>query len=409
LDLLIENARLVGLEGTYQIFITDGKIRSVRKDSRQSSGSGVTIIDAEGNLVLPTFIEPHVHLDKVLLSEELREASSISEARQMVKEAKSAFTVYDVRKRIERIVPLAIQSGVTVIRTHIDVDPYARTSSLEAALQVRKKYSDIVDFQIVAFPQEGLIKNSGVLSFLEKALDLGATIVGGLPETEANEENSRKHMDIIFSLAKERDLDLDIHCDVLPNMKNIEYLTSLVPKYHFEGRTTVDHLIALSYYDEAYAKMVIEKIRSASINVISNPCTMMSASNTERPPKGRGITRVKDLLNAGVNVAFGSDNIVDPYNPFGDFNPLSNGFLLAYAAQMSSLSDIETILRMSTFSSAKILRLSNYGLDIGCSADLNVFDVSTPRELLRFHCRPRYVIKKGRVIAQNETKTTVNN
>ncbi len=404
MDLLIENARLLGLEGPYQISITDGKISSIGKQAVQ--GVGNTAIDAKGNLVLPTFIEPHIHLDKVLLSEKLSEASSVSEARQMVREAKSHFTVGDVRERIERVVPLAIDRGVTVIRSHIDVDPYARTASLEAALEVQRKYSGIVDFQFVAFPQEGLIKNSEVLGFLQRALDMGARIVGGLPEAETNEENSKKHLEILFSLAKERDLDLDVHCDVLPNLKNIEYLATLVLKNHYEARTTVDHLIALSYYEEEFAKIVIEMIRSASINVISNPCTMMSSGKTERPPNGRGITRVKELVNAGVNVAFGSDNIVDPYNPFGDFNPLSNAFLLAYGAQMSSLSDIERVIRMPTFSSAKILGLRNYGLDVGCDADLNVFNVSKPRDLLRFHSKPRYVIKRGGVLVQNETRTT---
>jgi cytosine/creatinine deaminase len=405
LDLLIENARVLGLDRSYEISIINGKIASIGKQAARDLRSPA-VIDARGNLVLPTFIEPHVHLDKVLLSEKLGEATSISEARQMVREAKSRFTVDDVRERIEHVVPTAIDSGVTVIRSHIDVDPYARTASLEAALEVQKKYSGIVDFQFVAFPQEGLIKNLEVLDFLKRALDMGATVVGGLPEAETNEGNSKKHLDTIFSLARARGLDLDVHCDVLPNFKNIEYLAAQVLENHFEDRTTVDHLIALSYYDEDYAKGIIEKIRSASINVISNPCTMMSSGNTEHPPNGRGITRVRDLVSAGVNVAFGSDNIVDPYNPLGDFNPLSNAFLLAYGAQMSSLSDIERIIRMPTYSSAKILRLRNYGLSVGCEADLNVFDVSTSRDLLRFHSKPRYVIKKGKVIAQNETIAT---
>lgn len=406
MDLHIENARLLGLEGLHQISVTDGKISYIGREAPHAAKEEK--IDAKGDLVLPTFVEPHIHLDKVLLSEQLGEARSISEAREMVRYAKSSFTVDEVRKRIERVIPWAIENGVTVIRTHIDVDQYAKTSSVEAVLQLQKKFEGVLDIQIVAFPQEGLIKNPEVLNFLRKALDMGAAVVGGLPESETSEENSRKHTDILFSLAKERDLDLDVHCDVLPNFRNIEYLASQVLKNQFETRTTVDHLIALAYYDDNLAQKVIQMINSASINVISNPCTMISSGNTERPPKARGITRVKELVNAGVTVAYGSDNITDPYNPFGDFNPLSNGFLLAYGAQMSSLSDLETMVRMPTISSAKILRLRNYGLSVGCNADFNIFNEATPRELIRNHGKPRYVVKKGKILVENEIKTIRN-
>lgn len=404
LDLIVENARLLGKDGLYQIAVRGNKISEIGR----SISSDTAKIDAKGGLVLPTFVEPHIHLDKVLLAEKLSEASSISEARATIKEAKKHFTASEVVERVERVLPWAITSGVTVLRTHLDVDSYVGTVSVEAVLSLRKKYQGLIDIEIVAFPQEGIIKDPAVLDYVRKALDMGATVVGGLPEAEKSDEDSRKQIDTLFSIARERDLDIDIHCDVLPNFRNIEHYASQVLRNQYKSRATADHLIALSYYDDAYAKKIIEMIKAASLSVVCNPCTMISGGATEQPPLGRGITRVKELVNAGVNVSFGSDNLVDPYNPLGDLNPLSNAFLLTYAAQMSSSSGIEDILKMPTIAAAKILRLKNYGLGIGSDADFNVFREPTARELLRLHGRPTHVIKHGRVLLENHEETVRN-
>ena len=402
MDCLIENARLIGQETLCQIGIDEGRISFVGEKASEESESK---IDAKGNLVLPTFIEPHIHLDKVLLSEKLKEANSISEARQMVREAKRGFSVDEIKDRASRVIPWALQNGVTIIRTHLDVDSSVKTRSIEAILQLEKKYRNVLDLQIVAFPQEGIIKDSEVPELLRSAVDLGATVLGGLPESELSEDNARKHIDFLFVLAKQMDVDIDIHCDVIPGFKNIEYFASSVLKNNYQNRSTADHLIALSYYDEEYASRIITRIKEASINVISNPCTMMSSGSSPRVPQARGITLVRDLVRAGVNVSFGSDNVIDPYNPLGDLNPLSNGFLLAYGAQMSSLSELETIIKMPTYFAAKTLRLRDYGLNVGDNADINIFSDSTPREILRKHGKPVLVIKRGKIIVQNKLET----
>jgi cytosine deaminase len=396
---------MLDTEGLVDISVNDGRIVGIRKQIQDRAEHE---IDAFGNLVLPTFIEPHVHLDKVLLAEKLGESGSISEARQKIREARKKFTLEEVRSRIEKVIPWGIENGVTVIRTHLDVDGYAGTTSVEAVLELKKKFKNLVDIQVVAFPQEGIMKDPIVLDMVRKAIELGADVLGGLPEAEGSETDSKNQIDRLFSLAEETDLDLDVHCDVLPQFKNAEYFASQVLKHHYEGRATLDHLIALSYFDEEYSSKIIRMIEAASINVITNPCTMISSGSNDKPPKGRGITRVKELLKAGVNVAFGSDNIVDPYNPFGDLNPLSNGYLLAYGAQMNSVADFETLIRMPTYGSAKILRLQNYGIQIGNSADFNIFAERTPRELLRVHGRPRYVVKKGKVLVENKSETVRN-
>jgi cytosine/creatinine deaminase len=398
LDLLIRNARLLDREGLVEIGVKNGVISNVAKGI---GGSSEKTIDAKGNLVLPTFVEPHVHLDKVLLAERMKEATTISEAREAVKIAKKSFIVEDVQERMERVISWALESGVTVIRTHIDVDSNAKTTSVEAVLRIKKKYQDVLDLQIVAFPQEGIVKDGQALELIRKAIDLGAQVIGGLPEAEISQDDSKKHIDQVISIAKEKNLDLDVHCDVLPQGNNIEYFALQVLKSGLRGRATADHLIALSYYSDEQASKIIELIRQASMNVVTNPCTMISSGATKSPPIGRGITRVKELMKSGVNVAFGSDNIVDPYNPLGDFNPLSTAFLLTYGGQLSLLSELESIVEMPTHNSAAILRLQKYGIEPGHSADLNVFGEPSSRELIRKHSKPLYVVKRGKVIAES--------
>ncbi len=398
MDLIVRQVRTMGAEGLFEIGVEDG---SIAKFSRAIEEKGEREIDAEGGLVLPTFVEPHVHFDKVLLAERVREASSISEARQAVKEAKRNFTLDDVRGRVERVIPWALQSGVTAIRTHVDVDGTVNLTSVEALLSLKKKYRDLLELQVVAFPQEGLVQDGQSLELLRKAIEIGADVVGGLPEAERSSEDSRKHIDLVSGLAKEMGCDIDVHCDVLPSARMIDYYATQISRLGLQERATADHLIALSYYGDKEAVATIDHIRQASLNVIVNPCTMMTSGATISPPIGRGVTRIKELMKAGVNLAYGTDNIVDPYNPFGDFDPLSNGWLLAYQGQLNTTTEIESILRMPTYNSARILRLQRYGLQVGNRADFNIFGAASVGEALRTHAKPRYAVKKGKIIAEN--------
>jgi cytosine deaminase len=403
--LVVKNARILGRESeTLDVAVVGDKISQVGRDLAPQRGTEE--IDAEGNLLLPTFVEPHVHLDKAFLAEMEREASSIAEAREIVKEAKRRFTPSNVRARMERIIPSAIENGVTAIRTHIDVDPVARLSSLEAVLKLREVYSGLVDIQVVAFPQEGLLKDSESKELISRALEMGADIVGGLPEAEGNAEDSHRHIDHVFKFAEETRKDIDVHCDVLPHARTLEYFASSVIEKKMSGRATADHLIALAYYDDEYAAKMIDLIKRAGLNVISNPCTMITGGTTERPPLGRGVTRIGELVNARINIAFGLDNLVDPYNPFGDFNPLANGWLFAYAGRLSSSAAIEQLIRMPTFNSAAILRLEKYGVESGCYADFNILGSKDIRTALRLHEKPRYVVKRGKILVENKVETT---
>jgi cytosine deaminase len=401
-DLVLRNAQLLGKDGIFDLAVKDGKIVRVEKSVAEK---GETELDAKQGLVLPTFVEPHVHLDKVLLAERVPEAVTITEARERVREAKKNFTVNNVIERIERVIPWALTNGVTAVRTHIDVDSIAKLTSIEAVLKVQRKYAGLLDIQVVAFPQEGLFNDSQSLDLLKKSVEMGADVVGGMPEVEVIPEYSRKQVDLLVELAEQTGKDLDIHCDVLPFTNNIEYFTFQVMKKGLGDRATADHLIALSYYNDYYSSRVIGLIKKSGMNVIANPCTMMTSGTMDPPPKSRGVTRIKEFLKAGVNLAYGLDNVIDPYNPFGDFDPLRNGWLLSYQGQLNTMSEVESVLRMPTYNSAKILRLKGYGLEPGCNADFNILNLSSVREALRTRCFPLYVVKSGKVIVENKTET----
>jgi len=361
-----------------------------------------TEIDAHGALVMPTFIEPHIHLDKVLLSEEFGFSSSIGQAREIIRKAKESFTAQSVKERIRKVIPLAIRQGVTVIRSQVDIDPIVGLKSLEALNDVRREYAGIVDFQIVANPQEGIVNQDGMQDLLSKALESGADVVGGLPEAEMSADDSKAHLDAVFSLANKTRADIDVHNDVLSFGRNLEYFLTKVVRDHYEGRASSAHNIALAHYPDDYANKLIALIKRAEVNIIANPCTMMTSGGLHPPPIPRGLTRVRELLNAGVNVTYGIDNMVDPFNPFGDFNAFRNGWLLAYGGQLNSQELFENIPRMVTDNAAHMLRLSEYGLSEGCMADLNELNYSKVADALRFGDTPRYVIKRGKILAENE-------
>jgi len=402
LTILIRNAKVFSHEKPVSILIEGDRISKVATDF---SFGADREIDAKGCLVLPTFVEPHVHLDKVLLSEEFGYSPSIGEAREIIKKAKETFTVSSVKDRINRVIPLALKQGVTVIRSHVDIDYIVGLKSLQALNELRRDYSNYVDIQIVANPQEGIFKQEGTEDLLAKSLDSGVDVMGGLPEAEVSTEQSKQHLDIVFSLATKKNVDVDVHNDIVSYGRNLEYFTSKVIQSHYEGRASSAHNIALAHYPDDYASRIIGLIKLARITVITNPCTMMTSGGQHPPPIPRGITRVKELLNAGVNVTYGLDNMVDPFNPFGDFSPFRNGWLLAYGGQLSSRELIESIPRMITDNAARMLRLSSYGIAEGCRADVNVLNYSKVTDALRFGDIPRYVIKRGKVLAENELVT----
>jgi len=405
--LIIRNALVWGTDAPQDLAIRDGCYVV-------ASPTGATTareIDAAGRLCIPGFVEPHIHLDKVLLAESVpvNRSGSLSEAIEILGERKATYDAAEIAERAGRIVTLAITNGVTRMRTHIDVDSVCGLIPLEALLEVRERYSEAIDLQIVAFPQLGILNDRGTERLLRQAMERGADVIGGMPFNEAGPAESREHIRVAFEIARTHDTDVDMHIDETddPDARTLEMLCDATIENGWQGRVTAGHTCALAAYPKDYADHVIDLVAQAGIHIITNPATnLMLQGRDDDHPKRRGITRVKELLARGVNVSFGQDNLRDMFYPFGRDDPLELALLTAHAAHMSQPDEIEAVFAMATVNGARVLGLSDYGTDPGCAGDLVVLDARSAAEAITGKTDRIYVIKRGRVVAETITRTT---
>jgi len=408
MELIVRNALLRGNTETVDIGVADGIIKII---APSINARGETDIDAGGRLVTPSFIDPHIHLDKILISEVVREnvTGTLTEAIEIIWDKKRNYTEEDIMERAGRVIKWAVKNGTTKMRTHVDVDTIGGLLPIETILRVKEKYSDIMDLQIVAFPQEGIIQDPGTKELMEEAMRMGADVVGGMPYNEMIYDDSKKHIDFCFELAKKYNADIDMHVDETDDSTAItlEYYAAKAIKEDYRGRVTACHTCALAAYNDYHAAKVIGLVKRARMNMITNPATnLMLQGRMDKQPIRRGITRVKELIATGVNVAYGQDCIKDTFYPtLGQADMLEVGQLLAHAAQMSTPREIEEVYDMPTINSARVIRLTDYGLEVGKSADFNIIDALDVQEALRTRADRLYVIKKGRVIAKTRTKS----
>jgi len=370
-------------------------------------------LDAGGQMVAPTFIDPHVHLDKALIAETVRDNASgtLTEAIEIIWERKRHYQVAEIVERATRVVEWAVGHGTTVIRTHVDVDSIGGLVPLEAILALRKQVADLVDLQVVAFPQEGILQDPGTERLLEQAMEMGADVVGGMPYNERSPEASRRHIELCFELARRFDADLDMHVDETddPGARTLAMLADATIANGWEGRVTAGHTCALAAYPDPYAAKVIGLVQRAGIHMVTNPATnLMLQGRYDRQPIRRGITRVKELLAAGVNVSFGQDCLKDTFYPtFGQADMLEVGLITAHAAQLSMPREVEVLFDMATRNAAKMLGVADYGLEVGCRASFNLLACSSVQEA--FRTRPeRVVVRDGRVVAESRRQSTLH-
>lgn len=410
MDLIVRNARLRKGDELVDIAVKGSKIEKVApKISEKASQE----IDAKGCLVAPTFIDPHVHLDKSLISEVVRRniSGTLTEAIEIIWEKKKSYTIEDILQRAGKVIGWAASHGTTYLRSHVDVDTIGGLKPLEGVLKVKEEFKDLVDIQIVAFPQEGIYKDPGTEELMRKAMKMGADVVGGMPYNEFTEEDSRKHIDFAFQLAKEFNADIDMHVDETddPGARTLQYLATRTLREKYFGRVTAGHTCALASYDDSYAAKVINMLKQAGVNMITNPATnLMLQGRFDKQPIRRGITRVKELLKAGINVCYGQDCLKDTFYPtFGQADMLEVGLITAHAAQLSLPEEIETLFDMPTVNSARLLRIEDYGIEAGKTASFNIIDAPSVQEAFRSQPDRVYVIRKGKIIAKTKTSVEV--
>ena len=406
-DILVKNVALWGTEGLCDVAIANGRFVSIGKAS--ASAAGLTL-DAEGRLAVSGFVEPHIHLDKALISERapVNVSGTLREAIEILWEIKRNYTVDEIADRASRVLARALENGISRLRTHVDVDPIGGTRPAEGLIRARERFRDLMEIQIVAFPQEGIVQSPGTEALMREVMKLGVDVVGGMPFNERSPADSRRHIEIVFDIAKEFDADIDMHVDETddPSARTLEVVAELTIANGWQGRVTAGHTCALASYPRDYADHVIGRLREANIHMIANPATnLMLQGRLDDYPKRRGVTRVKELLKAGVNVACGQDCVHDTFYPFGQNDPLEIAFLLCHASQMSQPAEIRTVMEMVTGNGAKALRVADFSVTVGAVADLVVLDARDPRGAMATRLPRRWVIRRGSLIAETSVET----
>ena len=404
MDLVIRNARLRGKKELLAIGVQDGKIAAI---GRNISGKAKVEIDAKGRLTTPAFANPHIHPDKSLLGDQVdllvKDGNTI-ECLNLTHVFKKNYTMEDILERAGKVMELAARYGSTIVRVFADIDTIGGLLPFKALLQLKTDYKDIVEIQVVAFPQEGIVQNPGSEDLMKEAMKLGPDVVGGIPWYERADEDSRYHTDLLFDLAREYDKDIHFLEDDTddPYSRGLEYTANKIIKEKFPQTVTVSHIEALTRYSDAHAAKVIRLVKEAGIHVCSNPhLSLWLGSRLDHQPIARGVTRVKELLDAGVNVCSGQDDVNDPFYPFGKMDQLEVAFLTAHACHLTMPAELEGTFDMVTYHAARAMGIKDYGLDIGCRADIVIHEAETVKEALRMRLERPYVIKSGRIIAEN--------
>ena len=406
MDTIIRQARLRDREGTWDIGIAGDRIAAV---SEHLPEEATTEVDAAGNLVLPTYVNGHIHLDKCFLQEKMRPNKdyTFGECLELTWEHKANYTTEDILERAGRAIKEGVLNGTTVFRAFADVDSIGKLRGVDGLLALREQWRGVVHIEVVAFPQEGIIRDPGTAELMEEAMRRGADVVGGLPWFEMLDEDARSHIDFCFELAKRYDKDIHMLVDDTDNplSRSLEYLAVATLREGYQGRVSASHCGALAAYNEVHAHKVMDLLKQAGVSISSNPhISLVVQGRYDQEPIRRGITRVKQLWQHGVNVFSSQDDVADPFYPFGRNDQQEVVSYLCHTAHMAAPSEIEAAFDFVTFNAARALRLPDYGLEPGCKADLNVLATSTLREVLRLQQPPRWVVRGGKVLAHNQVQ-----
>ncbi|MEW9093756.1 MAG: cytosine deaminase [Clostridiaceae bacterium] len=403
--MLIKNVRLKNKEGLYNILIKEDKIKSISQNIICEKEEG-EIIDGKGGLALPPFIEPHVHLDATLTAGEPRWniSGTLFEGIQCWAERKEFLTKEDVKNRAKKALKWQISNGIQFVRTHVDVtDP--ELTALKAMLEVKEEMREWVDLQIVAFPQEGILSYSNGIELLEESIKMGADVIGAIPHFEFTREYGVQSIDEIFKLAMKYGKLIDVHCDEIDDEQSrfIEVLATRAYEYGIGEKVTASHTTAMHSYNNAYTYKLFRLLKMSNINFVANPLVNTHLQGRfDTYPKRRGITRVKEFLENGINVCFGHDDIMDPWYPLGNGNMLQVLFLGLHVCQLMGYDQIKNSIDLITTNSAKTLNIEDkYGIEEGKEANLIIFSQEDEFNIIRLQEPVLYSIRRGKIISAN--------
>ncbi|PZD57976.1 cytosine deaminase [Pantoea ananatis] len=401
----INNLRLPTRDGLWQIEIAEGKIVRMTAQPQQISADGASL-DAEGGLALAPFIEPHIHLDTTQTAGEpaWNQSGTLFEGIERWAERKALLSHEDVKRRAMQTLKWQIANGIQFVRTHVDVSDPTLTA-LKAMLELKAEMAPWIDIQIVAFPQEGILSYPNGEALLEEALRLGADVVGAIPHFEFTREYGVESLHKTFALANRYDRLVDVHCDEIDDEQSrfVETVAALAHRDGMGARVTASHTTAMDSYNGAYTSRLFRLLKLSGINFVANPLVNIHLQGRfDSYPKRRGITRVKELLEADINVCFGHDDVFDPWYPLGTANMLQVLHMGLHVCQLMGYEQINAGLDLITHHSAKTMNLAEYGIQRGHDASLIILPAENGFDAVRRQVPVRYSLRRGKVIAETQ-------
>jgi cytosine deaminase len=401
-DLLIRRVCVEDDRPLVDIAIRDGRIAAIEAGIEVDAAQE---IDAAGRAVIPGLVEPHMHLEKALLHRRLPPTQgTLEEAIRVTGILKSRQERHDVLERSRTVLDMAVRNGTVAIRAHPDVDLIQGLIGVETLLELREEYRELLDIQVVAFPQEGIIKSPGTIALMEEAMGIGADVVGGCPYNELNWDDTVRHIDAVFEMAQKHDADIDMHADFSDEATDQRfaaagYIAQKTIDSRYHGRVSLGHVTSLGALDPEELKPVLQLLREADISIVTLPATdlYLGGRNDQKNPR-RGLTPVRALQGAGVNVAYSSNNIRNAFTPFGNADMLLIGNLLAHAISYGTPEHQAAILGMATGNAARAIGIDgSYGIAVGRQADLVILDTGRVADALLDIPARSWVIKRGRI------------
>jgi len=402
LDLLIHNANLPDGRSQMSVAVRAGKIVEVaaglQAPARQT-------LDAQGFLLSPPFVDAHFHMDATLSYglPRVNQSGTLLEGIALWGELKPLLTQEALVTRALAYCDWAVAKGLLAIRTHVDVCD-ARLLAVDALLEVKRQVAPYIDLQLVAFPQDGVLRASGALDNLTRALDKGVDVVGGIPHFERTSEQGAASVRLLCELAAERGLRVDMHCDESddPLSRHVETLAFETQRLGLHGRVTGSHLTSMHSMDNYYVSKLIALMAESQLHAVANPLINITLQGRhDSYPKRRGMTRVPELLGAGINVAFGHDCVMDPWYSLGSGDMLEVAHMGLHVAQMTSQTAMRQCFDAVTVNAARVMGLDNYGLAVGCNADFVLLQARNPVEALRLRANRLKVFRRGVLLAES--------
>ncbi|KXU92690.1 cytosine deaminase [Caballeronia megalochromosomata] len=402
MDLIIRRAALAGSRDLVDIGMEAGRIAAIEPHLTAAAREE---IDANGALVTAPFVDAHFHMDATLSYglPRVNASGTLLEGIALWGELKPDLTQEALVERALQYCDWAVARGLLAIRSHVDVcDP--RLLAVEALVEVKRRVKPYLDLQLVAFPQDGVLRSAGAFENLKRAIAMGVDVVGGIPHFERTMADGAASVKLLCEYAADQGLRVDMHCDESddPMSRHIETLAAETHRLGLHGRVTGSHLTSMHSMDNYYVSKLIPLMREAGVAAIANPLiniTLQGRSDTY--PKRRGMTRVPELMAAGITVAFGHDCVMDPWYSLGSGDMLEVAHMGLHVAQMTGVDAMRACFDAVTTNPARILGLEGYGIEVGCNADCVVLDARDPVEAIRLRAGRTAVVRRGKVVSRS--------